>query len=216
MNHRVAVWHPPGVTAPPRSWGELGSRAADRKAGPPLLVRLCSAIGRRSSQYPTRLEERTNRRPRYSSWLEKWRLGPLSVATERGGREADGCASASGLTSYWRSARSRRGLASGTGGSSRSEGASCPICEVNRLPRVRPHITVRLNGRRRAAGDCYALLRTNHPGILAGKPEDTSENQPIGVGLIAKALRDVFSRSFCQHLRASLNLRTSHIIPKMK
>lgn len=34
LNHPVAAWHPPGVTAPPRCWGELGSRAADRKAGP--------------------------------------------------------------------------------------------------------------------------------------------------------------------------------------
>lgn len=49
---------------------ESGRRAADAKAGPPLLARTYPTIGRRvlsSSQYLAHLEERANRRPRYSS-----------------------------------------------------------------------------------------------------------------------------------------------------
>lgn len=129
------------------------------------------------------------------------------------------CAPTSGLTSYCKPARSRRGLAWGTGGSAQSEDAGCPVCEVNRFPRVRPHITGKLS--RKGCAQPWVIVMRSEERItprftLANLKTRQKTSKPIGVNVIAKVLRDMFSRSFCHHLRAWLNLWTSHIILSLR
>lgn len=108
----------------------------------------------------------------------------------------------------------------GTGGSAQSEDAGCPVCEVNRFPRLRPHITGRLSSK--GCAQPWVIVMRSEERItprfsLANLKTHQKTSKPIGVDVIAKVLRDMFSRSFCHHhLRAWLNLRTSHIIPSLR